>query len=199
MVEKWHPHNGPDHHQDEKTGLEKIEKVGYTVVMPYVDDTFDFVLVGYKWSRIEIRWVHSLIIIEDPGSCTKPVQQIRGGDVVGKGQRRGRGRGRDSGREGEGLVKSPLSVVLEFMLQFEKVSVIVFAKLAEIRRKESANKKLIIKFGGKTFLKIIETKYSRKADSPDNPLSKTIFNGVDPSSDDPCVEDTANKDSRNSL
>ncbi|GJS33854.1 B3 domain-containing protein, DNA-binding pseudobarrel domain protein [Tanacetum coccineum] len=88
---------------------------------------------------------------------------------------------------------------IEFRDDNPKVSIIVFAKLAEIRRKESANKKRVIKFGGKTFLKTIETKYSRKADSPDNPLSKTIFNGVDPSSDDPCVEDTANKDSRNSL
>ncbi|GJR68575.1 hypothetical protein Tco_0014640 [Tanacetum coccineum] len=35
-------------HQNEKTGSEKIEKVGYTVMKPSGDDTFDSMLVGYK-------------------------------------------------------------------------------------------------------------------------------------------------------
>nr|GEV46695.1 hypothetical protein [Tanacetum cinerariifolium] len=47
-VEKRHHITAQIRHQDEKTGSEKIKNVGYTMVMPCVNDTFDFVLVAYK-------------------------------------------------------------------------------------------------------------------------------------------------------
>ncbi|PWA73303.1 B3 domain-containing protein, DNA-binding pseudobarrel domain protein [Artemisia annua] len=78
--------------------------------------------------------------------------------------------------------------VIEFRDDNPNVSEIIFAKLAEIRQKESANKELVM-----------GTIYPREADSPDNPLSKTIFNGIDPSSDNQSVKDTENKDSTNNL
>ncbi|PWA80710.1 B3 domain-containing protein, DNA-binding pseudobarrel domain protein [Artemisia annua] len=79
--------------------------------------------------------------------------------------------------------------VIEFRDDNPKVSEIFFAKLAEIRRKESAS--------NKTFLKITKTKDSRRDKSPDNPLSNTIFNGVDHSSEDQSVENTENEYSTN--
>ncbi|GKA01136.1 hypothetical protein Tco_0673801 [Tanacetum coccineum] len=47
-IEKQHPITARVRHQDEKTGSEKIKMVGYTVMKPSEDDTFDSMLVGYK-------------------------------------------------------------------------------------------------------------------------------------------------------